>query len=76
MVNGIKIDTAEFKTMAESLLKLMRRIGLSSLTFLKHISTQDLRTFIVALGNPTRQRVECRVLAEFCQGSKNIQHHF
>ena len=52
MVNGIKIDTAEFKTMAESLLKLMGKIGLCSLTFLNHISTQDLRTFIVALGNP------------------------
>jgi len=52
LVNGIKIDTAEFKTMAESLLKLMGKIGLRSLTFLNHISTQDLRTFIVALGNP------------------------
>ena len=53
LVNGIKIDTADFKTMADSFLKLLRRIGLSSLTFLKNISTQELTTFIAALGQFT-----------------------
>ncbi|MGW8324357.1 MAG: HEAT repeat domain-containing protein, partial [Desulfobacterales bacterium] len=50
LVNGIKIDTADFKTIAESFIDLMARIGLNSLTFLKHISTQDLITFISVLG--------------------------
>jgi diguanylate cyclase (GGDEF)-like protein len=49
LVNGIKIETADFKTIAESFIDLMSRVGLNSLTFLKHISTQDLITFISAL---------------------------
>jgi len=51
LVNGIKIDTADFETMAESFLMLMARIELNSITFLKNTSTQDLTAFISALGN-------------------------
>ena len=50
LVNGMKIDTTDFKAIAESFIDLMTRIGLNSLTFLKHTSTQDLITFISALG--------------------------
>ncbi|MBW2240117.1 MAG: hypothetical protein JRF39_14070, partial [Deltaproteobacteria bacterium] len=70
LVNGIKIDTAEFKTMAESLLKLLDRIGLSSLTFLKHTSTQDLRTFIIALGNPTDNGLNGEFWRDFARDQK------
>lgn len=50
LVNGVKIDTTDFKTMADSFLKLLGKIGLSSLTFLKTISSQELTTFIAAIG--------------------------
>jgi len=50
LVNGTKIETTDFKTMADSFLKFMERIGLRSLTFLKNISTQELKTFIEVLG--------------------------
>ena len=53
LANGTKIDIADFKTTADGFLKLMGKIGLSSLTFLKNISSQELKTFIVALGQPT-----------------------
>jgi len=70
LVNGIKIDTAEFKTMAESLLKLFDRIGLRSLTFLKEISTQDLRTFIIALGNPRDKELDGEFWRGFARDQK------
>jgi diguanylate cyclase (GGDEF)-like protein len=50
LVNGVKIDTTDFKTIADSFLNLLGRIGLSSLTFLKTISSQELTTFITAIG--------------------------
>ncbi|MGD9081959.1 MAG: diguanylate cyclase [Desulfobacterales bacterium] len=50
LVNGVKIDTTDFKTMADSFLTLLEKIGLSSLTFLKTISSQELTTFISAIG--------------------------
>ena len=62
-VNGTKIDTADFKTMADSFLKFMERIGLSSLTFLKNISTQELKTFISVLG----QSMDDELNSEFWQ---------
>jgi len=70
LINGIKVDTADFKTLAESLLKFMRRIGLNSLTFLKHISTQDLRTFIVALGNPMNKELNGEFWRSFAREQK------
>ena len=50
LVNGVKIDTTDFKTMSDSFIKLLEKIGLSSLTFLKTISSQELTTFIAAIG--------------------------
>jgi len=50
LINGVKIDTTDFKTMADSFLKLLGKIGLSSLTFLKTISSHELTTFIAAIG--------------------------
>ena len=62
-VNGTKIDTADFKTMADSFLKFMERIGLSSLTFLKNISAKELKTFISVLG----QSMDDELNSEFWQ---------
>jgi HEAT repeat protein len=70
LVNGIKIDTADFKTMAESLLKLMGGIGLSSLTFLKNVSTKDLRTFIIALVNPADKELNGEFWRSFARDQK------
>lgn len=70
LVNGIKIDTADFKTMAESFLKLMARIGLNSITFLKHISIQDLRTFIAVLGSHADKELNGDLWRNFTRDQK------
>jgi HEAT repeat protein len=50
LVNGASIDTSGFKGIADGFLKLLGKIGLSSLTFLKKVSTRELKSFITALG--------------------------
>jgi HEAT repeat protein len=50
LVNGASIDTSGFKGIADGFLKLLGKIGLSSLTFLKEVSTRELKSFITALG--------------------------
>jgi HEAT repeat protein len=50
LVNGDKVDTDDFKQVADSFLKLLETVNLKSLTFLKHISSDELRSFIGALG--------------------------
>lgn len=52
MVNGEKLDTTEFKSLAEGFLEFLPSVGLSSLTFLGPTSTQELQLFIEALGQP------------------------
>ena len=52
MVNGQKVDTKDFKAIADGFLRLLEFIGLRSLSFLKHVSTQELRIFIAALREP------------------------
>ena len=46
------MDTKEFKAIADGFLRLLEAIGLRSLSFLKHVSTQELRIFIAALREP------------------------
>lgn len=70
LVNGIKIDIADFKTITDGFLKLMGKIGLNSLTFLKNISFQELKTFIVALGQPT----DAELNSEFWQNFARKQN--
>lgn len=52
LVNGQKVDTSDFETVAKSFLRLLSSAKLRSLTFLEHISSQELITSIVALGQP------------------------
>ena len=52
LVNGQKVDTKDFKAIADGFLRLLEFIGLRSLSFLKHVSTQELRIFIAALREP------------------------
>ncbi|MFB3067890.1 MAG: HEAT repeat domain-containing protein, partial [Acidobacteriota bacterium] len=52
LVNGQKVDTKDFKAIADGFLRLLEAIGLRSLSFLKHVSTQELRTFIAELREP------------------------
>ncbi|MGD8706771.1 MAG: diguanylate cyclase, partial [Syntrophobacterales bacterium] len=48
LVNGQKIDTAEFKTMADGFLRLLESVNLRSLSLLKEISVRELVAFISA----------------------------
>lgn len=52
LVNGQKVDTKDFKAIADGFLRLLEAIGLRSLSFLKHVSTQELRIFFAALREP------------------------
>ena len=52
LVNGQKVETKDFKAIADGFLNLLETIGLRSLSFLQHISSQELTTFITALGQP------------------------
>jgi len=52
LVNGQKVETKDFKAIADGFLNLLETIGLRSLSFLQHISTQELTTFITALRQP------------------------
>ncbi|MFB3068132.1 MAG: HEAT repeat domain-containing protein, partial [Acidobacteriota bacterium] len=52
LVNGQKVETQDFRTIADGFLNLLETIGLRSLSFLQHISSQELTTFITALRQP------------------------
>ena len=49
LVNGEKIDTSEFKQAADGFLDLLKSIGLQSLTWLEHFSSEELEAFMVAV---------------------------
>jgi len=51
LINGEKIDTSEYKALAEGLLKYLDAIGLSSLTFLDSHTKDELKTLIGTLGD-------------------------
>ena len=51
LVNGQKIDTADFKTMADGFLNLLGTLKLRSLSFLKEITVRELVAFISAIGH-------------------------
>jgi len=53
LVNGQRIDTADFKTMADGFLRFLQSINLSSLSFLRDISVRELAAFISAAGQST-----------------------
>ena len=52
LVNGQKVETKDFKVIADGFLNFLETIGLRSLSFLQHISSQELATFISALHQP------------------------
>ena len=56
LVNGQKVDTADFKTMADGFLNLLESLKLQSLSFLREISVRELVAFISVIGqNPVAE---------------------
>jgi len=51
LINGEKIDTSDYKTLGEGLLKYFDVIGLSSLTFLDSHTRDELKMLISTLGD-------------------------
>jgi diguanylate cyclase (GGDEF)-like protein len=51
LVNGQKIDTADFKTMADGFLRFLKSVRLRSLSFLKDTSVRELAIFIGIIGH-------------------------
>jgi HEAT repeat protein len=49
LVNGDRIDSSEFRSLADGFLKLLNTMQVGSLTFLESVSLQELETFIDAL---------------------------
>lgn len=54
LVNGEKFVSSEFKVFADTFYKYLGTIGLSSLTFLKRFTEEELKAFIGALGGLPR----------------------
>ena len=53
LVNGQRIDTADFKTMADGFLRFLESVNLRSLSFLRDTSVRELVAFISAAGQST-----------------------
>ncbi len=51
LINGEKIDTSEFDTLAQSFSKFLGSLALTSLTFLPNVSSEELQTFVGSLDN-------------------------
>ena len=49
LINGQKVDTAEFRAVTDGFLKLMQSLKLKSLSFLETVSVLELKTFIQAM---------------------------
>ncbi len=52
IVNGDRIDTSEYKSVADGFLEFLQSIGIRSITFVRHVSTAEVETFIGALREP------------------------
>jgi len=50
LINGEKIDISEFETLAQAFLKFLDSLSLTSLTFLRTVSFDELQTFVGSLG--------------------------
>ncbi len=48
LVNGVKVDTTGFETMARSFLKFLTVVHLNSITFLVQVTSEELMAFIAA----------------------------
>ncbi|UCG14200.1 MAG: diguanylate cyclase [Deltaproteobacteria bacterium] len=60
LVNGEKIDTTDFKTLADGFLNLLGTFALSSLSFLQQVSPEELKTFVAVLGQLPVDRLDSR----------------
>jgi len=50
LVNGVSVDKSKMGTSSDSFLKFLDSLMLSSLTFLEHLSEDELKTFVGELG--------------------------
>ncbi len=51
LVNGNRVDVSDFKTFADSFVKFLMKIGLSSLTFSEDVTVDEVETLIDTFGN-------------------------
>jgi HEAT repeat protein len=58
LVNGERIDISEFETLAQSFLKFLNSLALTSLTFLSNISAEELQGFIGSLAELPAQGLD------------------
>jgi diguanylate cyclase (GGDEF)-like protein len=70
LVNGEKIDTADFKAMADSFVNMLSTIQLSSLTFLRHFSARELKILVAKLGQPLADGMNTAVWQQFASEQK------
>jgi diguanylate cyclase (GGDEF)-like protein len=49
IVNGTRLDTAEFESLADSFFTLLHSVMLTSVTFLEHVTARELKSFLQAL---------------------------
>jgi HEAT repeat protein len=58
LVNGERIDISEFETLAQSFLKFLNSLALTSLTFLAKVSAEELQGFIGSLAELPAQDLD------------------
>ncbi|MFP3981243.1 MAG: diguanylate cyclase [Desulfobacterales bacterium] len=65
LVNGIKVDPTGFEALSEAMVKMLTDAGLSSLTFSKEISEDDLFAFFNTLFQTPEQKLNSAFWQEF-----------
>jgi diguanylate cyclase (GGDEF)-like protein len=67
VVNGVSIDTSKMGMTPKNFLKFLASIQLSSLTFLEHLSVDELKIFIGALGNLPSTGIDSKYWVQFAK---------
>jgi len=70
LVNGIKIDTSDFKTLADTFVKFLDTIEINSLCFLQHITSHELETFVRALGEFSDAKLDSEFWKRFAEDKR------
>lgn len=67
LVNGVRVDVSDFETLAESFLKFLDSVMLSSLTFVERVSAQEMKAFIGGLSQLPTTGLDSEFWTHFAQ---------
>jgi hypothetical protein len=70
LVNGVKVDTQNFEALAASFVRFLQSIRLNSVTFLKHVSSKDVVTFLKTVLQHTTSELSTEFWRRFTKEMK------